>query len=261
MADGRMLKRVITRSQKLAALKSDKARLLWFYMLPYTDVEGRIEADPDDIREDIIRRQRHGYTLEVVDDCLKDLHRVRLIRLYEVDSRPYLCFARFHDEQKIRRDREAESKIPGPVPDEYRTTPPKAKSSQVKSSPSSSKVKLSKAKPSLSKEKPKVGIDKNSLEKGGLELEKEIKTTGLRFIEGLEQTFASISKDEATTFSRIAVYLSDLVRRSQVGIEIFGKALEWAEDATTRGAKNPKGLFVAKVKQETGFRGRGKLLE
>jgi hypothetical protein len=57
MAEGRMLKRRITLSKKMAALKTDKARLLWFYMLPFTDVEGRINADPEDIRDEILRKQ------------------------------------------------------------------------------------------------------------------------------------------------------------------------------------------------------------
>ena len=108
---------------------------------------------------------------------------------------------------------------------------------------------------------PLIGIGKNSLEQEGLELEKKINTGALRFVQGLEQKFANLSKDERTTFCRIAQYLSDLVRRSQVGLEVFDKALGWAEDATTRGAQNPKGLFVAKVKDETGFRGRGLMLK
>jgi hypothetical protein len=72
MADGRMLKRRITKSKKLAALKTDKARLLWFYLLPFTDVEGRMEADPEDIRDEIIRKQRKGFTLQAIENSLQE---------------------------------------------------------------------------------------------------------------------------------------------------------------------------------------------
>ncbi len=256
MADGRMLKRVITRSQKLAALKSDKARLLWFYMLPYTDVEGRIEADPDDIREDIIRRQRIGFTVEKVQECLEDLHRVGLIQFYQVKGQQYLHYTRFHDEQKIRRDREAPSAIPPPLPSHSGSGPRK-----VKPSPSLSEDKLSEAKPSPSQEKEGIGIGEKSLEGGGLELEKNIKIRALGFIEGLEQRFHSISKDEATTFARIAQHLSDQVRTGEKVLEIFDQALLWAEDATRARVGSPKALFVAKAKECTGFTGRGLLLE
>jgi hypothetical protein len=123
MADGRILKRKITKSKKLAALKSDKARLLWFYMLPFTDVEGRLEADPEDLRDEIIRKQRKGFTLQAIENCLQDLHRVGLITLYETDDKRYLEYGNFHGEQNLRRDKEAKSEIPAPLPDQSRTTP------------------------------------------------------------------------------------------------------------------------------------------
>ncbi len=116
MAQGRMLKRKITRSKKFAALKTDKARLLWFYMLPFTDVDGRLEADAEDIRDEIIRKQRKGYTIEKIEGCLQDLNRVGLITLYNINNKNYLEFARFWDEQTHNPEREAKSDIPPPTP-------------------------------------------------------------------------------------------------------------------------------------------------
>ena len=139
MAEGRMLKRKITISKKLAELASDKARLLWFYMLPFTDVDGRIVADCEDIRDEIIRKQRKGYSLARIEECLQDLFRVGLIVLYEVNGDRFLEFTRFWDEQSHNRDREAESTIPAPTQgvlnDYSKSTPLKL-----------SKVKLSKDK-------------------------------------------------------------------------------------------------------------------
>lgn len=114
MAQGRLVKRKITKSKKFAALKTDKARLLWFYMLPFTDVEGRIEADPEDIKDMILRKQRRGFSLVKIEECLQDLHTVGLILLYSVDGTRYLQYTKFADEQVLRRDKEASSEIPDP---------------------------------------------------------------------------------------------------------------------------------------------------
>lgn len=139
MAEGRMLKRKITLSKKIAKLKSDKARLLWLYMLPFTDVEGRIEADTEDIRDEILRKQRKGYSLQKIEECLQDLHGVGLIILYtSKNSKRYLQFTKFLDEQSLRRDKEAKSQIPAPstgvVREQDGTTPPEVKLSKVKRS-------------------------------------------------------------------------------------------------------------------------------
>jgi len=115
MADGRMLKRRITASKKMAALKTDKARLLWFYLLPFTDVDGRIIADCEDIRDEIIRKQRKGYSLGKIEECLQDLYQVGLIALYVVGDVRYLEITRFWDEQSHNPDREAKSPIPAPT--------------------------------------------------------------------------------------------------------------------------------------------------
>ena len=115
MAEGRMLKRRITLSKKMAALKSDKSRLLWFYMLPFTDVMGRINADPEDIRDEILRKQRKGYTAEKIQSSLEELNRVGLIILYRDDEGQYLQFTRFAEEQNLNPKREAKTQIPAPL--------------------------------------------------------------------------------------------------------------------------------------------------
>ncbi len=45
MADGRILSKRVTRSDKIASLSSDTARMIYSWLIPYLDVEGRIEAD------------------------------------------------------------------------------------------------------------------------------------------------------------------------------------------------------------------------
>ena len=147
-----MLKRRITASKKMARLKTDKARLLWLYLLPFTDVDGRIVADCEDIRDEIIRKQRKGYSLTRIEECLQDLRGVGLIVLYHVNGKRYLEFTRFWDEQSHNRDREAKSDIPPPTHGVLQE--------QSESNP----LKLSKVK--LSKENTTVIFDKWNFYKG-----------------------------------------------------------------------------------------------
>jgi len=112
MADGRMLKRAISGSKKFAALRRDKARLLYLLMLPWTDVEGRIEADSALIKGQMVTLLR--YSLELIEECLTDLEAVGLIVLYEADGRRILQFTRFEDFQNLRKDREKASEFSAP---------------------------------------------------------------------------------------------------------------------------------------------------
>lgn len=101
---------------------------------------------------------------------------------------------------------------------------------------------------------------KNSPESGGLGLNKELKIRAMLFGEELDAVFPRISRDEATTFLRIAQHLSEEVLLG-APITIFDNALSWAKESMSSNARNPKGLFVAKVKEQTGFTGRGLLLD
>ena len=50
MAEGRMLKRNISESRRLAELKTDQARLLWTWIIPFLDSEGRSYASAEMIK-------------------------------------------------------------------------------------------------------------------------------------------------------------------------------------------------------------------
>jgi len=128
MADGRMIKRRISKSKKLAMLKTDSARLLYFMMYPHTDIKGRLEADPQLIRGQIIPLFK--WSIKKIQTCLEDLYRVRLIILYQNKDEWYLEFTRFGDFQVLRKDREADSEISPPPAELQRNsvvTPPEVK--------------------------------------------------------------------------------------------------------------------------------------
>ena len=114
MADGRMLKKAISTSRRLADLKTDSARMLYTWIIPHLDVEGRFYADPDMIKGAIVPRVK-DFDEQKIQECLTDMADVGLILLYIVDGDIYLQLRKFEDHQNIKKDREAPSKIPSPI--------------------------------------------------------------------------------------------------------------------------------------------------
>ena len=135
MAEGRMLKKRISKSRKFAALKNDKSRLTWLLLLPHTDVSGRLEANLC-ILKGTIAPYVDTLTTRSIAACLKELHEIGLILLYENEGEKYLQVLRFHDFNRIDPSKEAESHIPPPTPAQLQcnssVTPPEVKGSEVK---------------------------------------------------------------------------------------------------------------------------------
>jgi len=132
MARGRMINKRISISKKLANLKTDSARLLYFMCYPHTDIKGRLEADAPYIRSVCIPRL--NWSDKKINACLEDLYRVHLILLYELNSNTYMEFTRFKEFQTLREDRESKSEIPDPpaeLPTNSHHTPAQVKLSKV----------------------------------------------------------------------------------------------------------------------------------
>ena len=121
MAEGRMLKRCISESKKLGRLKSDSERLLYTWLIPWLDVEGRHSADPEIIKGHIFPKVKN-ITPKKISNLLNLLSDEKLIILYSANGEDYLQFKKFHELQTIRKDREGDSKIPPPSKDS-RITP------------------------------------------------------------------------------------------------------------------------------------------
>lgn len=114
MARGRMIDKRISKSKKLAALKSDRSRVLYLMIYPHLDCEGRITGDPEEIKEDCVPKLR--YSFRKIAESIVELHNVGLLTLYEdKDENPYIEFTKFELFQHgMRKDREAPSEIPSP---------------------------------------------------------------------------------------------------------------------------------------------------
>ena len=130
MPEWRKLYRDISDSKKLSRLTSDSPALLWTWMLPYTDCEGRILADANYIKGKVVSRLQ-DWDIVKVRQCLTDLDFVGLIQLYEVEGEIFAQFEQpqFDEHQKISKKedgspkKEAPCKIPAPPPRDSRPTP------------------------------------------------------------------------------------------------------------------------------------------
>ena len=114
MARGRMIDKRIGKSKKLAALKHDRTRVLYFMIMPHLDVDGKFTGDPEEIKEDCCPKL--NYSVPKIAESIIELADTGLLKLYEVDSRPFIKYTKFSDFQLgIRKDKEAPSRIPDPV--------------------------------------------------------------------------------------------------------------------------------------------------
>lgn len=140
MPEGRMLKKVISTSLKVAKLKSDSARLLYTWLIPHLDIEGRFSADPNIVKGYIVPRLK--MSSRKIAEYLEDMANNDLIVLYEVDGDKFLQLNKFKKFQLLNPKREAKSLIPKITPElnPINSNTIKVKESKVKES----KVKKSK---------------------------------------------------------------------------------------------------------------------
>lgn len=109
-----MLKKRISESKKLGNLKSDSARLLYTWLIPFLDVEGRHLADPEIIKGHIFPKVK-SMTIKKIERLLHELNEIDLIILYHANGEQNLQFTKFHELQKLIKGREASSDIPDPT--------------------------------------------------------------------------------------------------------------------------------------------------
>jgi len=109
--EGRILKKVISQSRRLALLSSDTYRLIYTWLLPHLDIEGRFSANPEVIKGMIVPRIKR-ITISIIEKALLEMHELELIILYNVDGDRFLEVRKFKDHQYLDLKREAPSHIP-----------------------------------------------------------------------------------------------------------------------------------------------------
>lgn len=113
MANRRMLARNISLSKKLAKLKSDFARLLWTWCIPFTDDFGRFEADPEILKAKVFPLIKSA-TEKKICDALNELVSVELITLYVSGDSLYGEITNFDEFQTFKSDRGRKPECPEP---------------------------------------------------------------------------------------------------------------------------------------------------
>jgi hypothetical protein len=111
MPEGRILKKAVSQSRRLSLLSSDTYRLIYTWLIPHLDIEGRFSANPEVIKGMIVPRIRK-ITLSVIEKALLEMHDVGLITLYNIDGDRFLELRKFKDHQNLDLKREAPSHIP-----------------------------------------------------------------------------------------------------------------------------------------------------
>lgn len=108
----RIIKENIRTSNKVNRI-TDAGFRFWIYLMTYVDDYGRGSADLDILKGFVYPKQVNK-TRKNVEDALKELASIGLIRLYDVDGEPFLYFPNWDEHQTVRNKR---SKFPAPHED------------------------------------------------------------------------------------------------------------------------------------------------
>ncbi len=115
MARGRMLSKHISLDEKVNALSDDTCRLLFTWMIPHLDVDGRQYGEPGVFKS--VVAPRLNISIKRVEKYLKEMESLGLIVRYSVNGNSYLFAPNFEKHQLgLRKERESQSKIPTYLP-------------------------------------------------------------------------------------------------------------------------------------------------
>jgi hypothetical protein len=116
-----MLAKKISLNEAVASLENDMHRLLFTWGLSHLDIEGRISGSPKVFRAIVAPLLEH-ITSEKVAKFFKDAVDKELILRYQVGRDWIVEYPKFKENQRLRADREAPSKLP-PPPEILTNTP------------------------------------------------------------------------------------------------------------------------------------------
>ena len=116
MPRGRFLSKSISLDEKVNALSCDTARLLFTWLIPHLDCEGRLDGDATTVKSIVFpRRPMHTKTVE---QYLNEMEKLGLIRRYNLNGNSYLFAPQFEKHQTgLQKNKEAQSQIPPFTPE------------------------------------------------------------------------------------------------------------------------------------------------
>ncbi len=109
MAKARMLHKKISISTQVNRL-SLPARLLYTWLIPHADDEGRLKGEPEYIKATVVPMTK--WSFKNVGSYLNEIKQQRLIHYWEINNEWFIEFIKWNEYQKIRKDRLDPSKLP-----------------------------------------------------------------------------------------------------------------------------------------------------
>ena len=104
-----MISKSISTSRKINKL-SDRASLIYTWMIPHTDDFGHLEGDPLSIRAKVVPMRE--ISLDEIEGELKEMETVGVITRYEVEGEKYIEINGFEDFQTFKTDRPRRQEYP-----------------------------------------------------------------------------------------------------------------------------------------------------
>jgi hypothetical protein len=106
-----MLSRRISQSKKVNGLPL-KAQIVWTWTIPYLDDYGCFTADPDDIKSEVLPKNRKIARRDI-ENALTIEQEAGLITIFDVSGKNFQRYEKFDDFQTFKDDRPKQSCIPG----------------------------------------------------------------------------------------------------------------------------------------------------
>ena len=213
--------------------------MLWTWIIPFLDIEGRYYASPDLVKSNVVPRVK-TFNEENIAEYLQDMASVGLIILYDVENEQYLQFRKFNVFQSLRKDKEGKP-LPapppdsrtthGPLPDKDGTTPDKEKLSKEKLSKGNARTEESSppvdnSKPPL-EEKPKITPVPKSRHH-----QKETTEAEKRELQELIQQVAELYPYDRYKFNPLLWIQNHISAHPQAVIQTFRRLIEESEKGT-----------------------------
>jgi len=134
MARGRFISNTLGESDRFANLDDHAQRMLYMLLVTHADAEGRLKANTRWIRGKVLTYL--DYPEDQLEAALQRMHQVGLATLYQADGSRFMQIEKFHEHNKIRRDKdgnpthESATQIPAP-PSRYVATTESLRSDDV----------------------------------------------------------------------------------------------------------------------------------
>lgn len=116
MARGRFISKAISLDEKVDALSSDTVRLLFTWLIPHLDCEGRMYGDPQTVKSIVFPRR--SMDVRTMQKYLDELVKSGLVQRYVNGGSTFLYFPNFGKHQPgLNKNKESPSEIPPFTPD------------------------------------------------------------------------------------------------------------------------------------------------